>query len=363
MSRAAAWLLALLLGAVPPAVAGDEEDDEQQAEQVPPLEECLELLGRGGEWEALGERHAAAHPQPDLQRVALAFVSSETAPWRVIGGAAWLGRPVPGARPDRAARLLERRLKQRGLTPALQAALVEALGAVSGPAEAAQLGEQLAGAPEPEAAAAARGLARSWCAAEPLLQVVGRLRATLVATEGEDAGPAAQRLRLALGAVRDLAASPRGATVVEVVSRDPAAAPPEVLPLLAGVRTQEACVAARDLGRAMLADRDGPTHTRAVALSLLALVRPLEAEDVERVIDALVDPVPGVRIAAARQVQPLQLRAALPALVAMLEDADGAVVAAAHAELCRWAGLQIPALKPAWERWLQTLPEEEPAGE
>lgn len=376
-----ALALTLLMLALPAFVplaqarADDEaavDDEEPPPPDEPPApEQLLAMLGGRREREAL----PLLRGLPDGQTLPVARrLLEETAdPERLIGAAEWISErvppPPPGRQttpaPDRAAPLRARLAAADD--PAPRAALLEALGALGGPADLATL-DQLVRESDADASAAARGLCRSRLP-DALLLVAYTLndlaeRVAVARAEeadleplapeegvGEDlaqepspsAATAARREALR-AALRWMAGSERGARLLQAARMGPSV---ELLDAAQELRKREHRLGARDLAVDLWHQGDEPI--RAGALRLLAACRALQPDDTLLVLAGLDDSAPVVRVTAAEVCWPLQLEAGIPRLIELLDDPDVRVTA--HETLKKFARRPLPARRTTWEAW------------
>lgn len=143
-----------------------------------------------------------------------------------------------------------------------------------------------------------------------------------------------------------MASTERGGRLLDAAHLEPSVT---LLELLGRLRQRAHRQAARDLAVGLCHHED--PALRAAALHLLAACRALQPDDRELVLEALDDSTAEVRTAAAQVVWPLQLEAAIPRLIELLDD--DAVRPAAHETLKKLARQPLPARRSMWEAWLK----------
>lgn len=377
--------LIVLVGVAAPAsvvraqddVPVEEEDAPVDDDEEPPppdepltLEATLRLVGEGREEEGLALLRAGARDASVA--TARGLLATATDPLLLIGAAEWVAEversrpPPPGKAPPDLARPVRERLGRPGPTP--EGALLEAQGALGIAGDLTPLDGRLRDASdEAIAAAAARGLCRS---RDPqglaiLLVALTTVTAQLEEPVLPDADPDVVAARAAiearhttlLDALRWAARTARAQRLVEAAAMEPHLG---LLEALREVRPRPARLQARELALMLLEHHDA--RVRAGATLLLAgCAAVLNEEDRERLLAALGDPEPVVRVAAARSVYPLALRRAAPRLIELLDDADAEVRRAAHETLKLIARQPFPARRALWEAWWAKQPPERQA--
>lgn len=330
----------------------DEREEPPPPDEPPTLERALGLLGEGREDE--GAAHLRARPRDEALTAARALLASARDGAVLIGAAEWLAQapppPRPGRPPEDLARPVRERLAAGRDDPALRPALLEALGALSAGGDLLVLERAFLDAPA-DAAAAARGLCRS---RDPqgvrlLAAALEGLRARRAAADDDEDGraeAAGLALQAAAGgeALRWAARSDRAVRLAEVAREAHDAA---LLEALRHVRSRAGREAALALAGDLVDHAD--EAPRAAAVRLIVAARGASEEEVQRLLAALDDPAPAVRVAAVEGMWPLQLRTAIPRLIELLDDEEAR--RAAHEALKRFAGKPLPARRATWEDW------------